>query len=106
MAELESLHQQCGYADYFEKYFVFPPTGHQPTTFFNYTTGTANLTDANPALTCDIFDVANNEALRINPCFDIYEIVSGRVSIPRAILNQRRALCVRYYGIFLIFLPN
>ncbi len=80
MADLLSLHKECGYETYYDKYLTFPPSGQQPTTFFNYTTGSANLTHANPALTCDIFDLANKVELGINPCFDIYEIVGVYLS--------------------------
>lgn len=65
LAELENLHQTCGYADYLEKYYTFPPSSVQPPLFFNYTS----------AGDCDVFDLINNALLAVNPCFDIYEIV-------------------------------
>ncbi|WVQ80584.1 hypothetical protein IAT38_002689 [Cryptococcus sp. DSM 104549] len=66
MDELKGLHESCGYKDYLDQYFVFPPSGNQPTTFFNY---------SDPAnITCDLLDIVNNLELQINPCFDIYEI--------------------------------
>ncbi|KKK15424.1 hypothetical protein P175DRAFT_0484905 [Aspergillus ochraceoroseus IBT 24754] len=64
LEELESLHESCGYKDYLEEYLVFPPSGVQPPKSFNYTS------EAN----CDVFDLIDNEAMRINSCFDIYEI--------------------------------
>jgi len=30
LAQLEDLHESCGYADYIEKYLQFPPAGNQP----------------------------------------------------------------------------
>lgn len=64
MAELESLHKECGYQEYIDKYLVFPAKEVQPPKMFNWTT------DAK----CDVFDMINNAALNVNPCFDIYEI--------------------------------
>ncbi|KAE8153070.1 Alpha/Beta hydrolase protein [Aspergillus avenaceus] len=64
MAELESLHETCGYKNFFDEYLVFPPSGIQPQKSFNYTT------DAK----CDVFDLINNEAMVGNSCFDVYEI--------------------------------
>lgn len=64
MAELERRHEKCGYADYLEKYLTFPPPEVQPPKFFNYTS----------EADCDLFDLAYNEALAVNPCFDLYEI--------------------------------
>ncbi|CAF9941404.1 hypothetical protein IMSHALPRED_002558 [Imshaugia aleurites] len=64
LAQLESLDQSCGYAEYREKYLTFPPPGNQPAVFFNYTS------EAN----CDVFDMIDNAALENNPCFDIYEV--------------------------------
>ena len=64
LAQLESLDQSCGYADYRAKYLTFPPPGVQPPQHINYNT----IGD------CDVFDTINNVALQTNPCFDIYEI--------------------------------
>lgn len=72
LATLESLHKSCGYADFIDRYYKFPPTENQPTLFFNY---------SDPVnATCDLLDTAIAEALRINPCFNLYEIVR-RLSI-------------------------
>ncbi|KAH0425280.1 serine carboxypeptidase, partial [Aureobasidium melanogenum] len=64
LAKMENLHQSCGYADYIDKYLTFPASGVQPPALFNFTT------DAS----CDLFDLINEAALVVNPCFDIYEI--------------------------------
>ncbi|AAW43002.1 carboxypeptidase D, putative [Cryptococcus deneoformans JEC21] len=66
MAELKDLHEFCGYKEYIERYLTFPPTENQPPLFFDYYDF--------DNITCAIFDIVNNMALRINPCFDIYEI--------------------------------
>ena len=64
LAELESLDESCGYAALREQYFTFPASGVQPAHFFNFTS------EAN----CDVFDLIDNAALTLNPCFDIYEV--------------------------------
>lgn len=64
MAELEHLHQSCGYADFIDKYLTFPPPKEQPPLFFNYTS----------MASCDVFDMVYNEIFNINPCFDLYEV--------------------------------
>lgn len=64
LAKIESLDKSCGYADLREKYLTFPPSGIQPAVFFNFTS----------EADCDVFDMIDNAALTINPCFDIYEV--------------------------------
>jgi len=64
MGELEQIHKECGYEEWLQKYLVFPPSGQQPPTFFNFT---ANAS-------CDIFDLVFVEAFNLNPCFNPYEI--------------------------------
>ena len=64
LAELESLHQSCGYADYVNTYLQFPPPGVQA----------PQNGSTSPA--CDVFDMIDTAALDVNPCFDIYEINS------------------------------
>lgn len=66
MAQLDGLHQSCGFADYIDKYLVFPPSAVQPPSFFNF----SDDAQAN----CDVFDMINSQALETNPCFDIYEV--------------------------------
>jgi len=65
VAELNKLHETCGYKEYVDKYLTFPPPSVQPPKFFNYSA------DAS----CDVFDMMDNAVLDVNPCFDIYEIV-------------------------------
>ncbi|OCK73368.1 putative pheromone processing carboxypeptidase [Lepidopterella palustris CBS 459.81] len=64
MEEIQSLHKTCGYADYIDKYLVFPPSGPQPPVFFNFSS----------EADCDVFDLINEAAFDPNPCFNIYEI--------------------------------
>jgi carboxypeptidase D len=64
LAELESLHESCGYKAFIDEYLVFPAKNVQPPKFFNYTTEAA----------CDVFDMVFSEAFNPNPCFDIYEV--------------------------------
>ncbi|KAL6230866.1 hypothetical protein BDW75DRAFT_248373 [Aspergillus navahoensis] len=66
MAQIEELHQTCGYADFIDEYLVFPPSGVQPVKHFNYS--------SEADLACDVFDLINNEAFASNTCFDIYEV--------------------------------
>lgn len=68
MAELKELHETCGYQDYIQRYLKFPPTENQPHLYYDYF-------DYDNA-TCGIFGKVSAKAPRINPCFDIYAIVS------------------------------
>lgn len=60
-AELENLHNTCGYQAYLDKYLTFPPSGVQPALFFNYTAAGA----------CNVFDLINVALFDVAPCFDI-----------------------------------
>lgn len=64
LAELQSLHQSCGYADCIEKYMTFPPPGVQPAIGPNITSK------------CDIFDLIDFAAFDPNPCFNVYEVTN------------------------------
>ncbi|RMZ86083.1 hypothetical protein DV737_g54, partial [Chaetothyriales sp. CBS 132003] len=65
LAELENLHETCGFAKYLDEYLVFPASGVQPPLYFNFTTEGD----------CDVFDLINDALLGVNPCFNIYDIV-------------------------------
>jgi len=65
LAELKELDQTCGFADFREKYYKFPPAGVQPIT-----------PDIQSGSTCDINTLATNAALKINSCFNSYELVT------------------------------
>ena len=66
MAEMEKLNKDCGYTDYYDKYFRFPPPpGPFPELTNPYST---------PNYTCDIFDPLIDAQSFINGCFNIYHI--------------------------------
>lgn len=69
MEELRSIHKECGYQDYLDKYLVFPASGVQPPP--------GNVTDR-----CDINSLVFTEEFSINTCFNPYFIVSrsGEIS--------------------------
>lgn len=67
MESLSDMHQQCGYADYIDKYLTFPASGQQPEIYYN---SSANAS-------CNVFNTANFGLLTVNPCFDIYEITDN-----------------------------
>ncbi|ETI22932.1 hypothetical protein G647_04726 [Cladophialophora carrionii CBS 160.54] len=64
MATLAALDKSCGYADYRETYFKFPPAKVQPPKYFN------SSSDAD----CDIWHSAYFAAYATNPCFNPYLI--------------------------------
>jgi carboxypeptidase D len=76
MAELESLHQSCGYQDYIDKYLTFPASEVQPPVQFDY----------NTEASCDVFDLVFNTVLDPNPCFNLYEI-NANCPIPWDVLG-------------------
>ncbi|GAM82581.1 hypothetical protein ANO11243_005630 [Dothideomycetidae sp. 11243] len=59
MEDFMSQADQCGYIDYMDKYFTFPPTGPLP--------------EANQ--TCDLQDLAFAAIQEANPCANIYHIL-------------------------------
>ena len=64
-SQLESTHKACGFDTYLTKYLAFPPPGNQPSATLNETcAGLAGL--------------AGVAEIDVNPCFDIYDVVSGR----------------------------
>ncbi|TID20844.1 serine-type carboxypeptidase F [Venturia nashicola] len=67
MDQLVSAHKACGYADFLDKYMVFPPAGVQP-----WLEGGFN----NKSVACDLWYLARKAAFRTNPCFNIFEISS------------------------------
>ncbi len=67
--DLHKRHVDCGYADYLEKYLVFPPSGPQPVNY-DELPGTNNSD-------CALMDEVYDKASTINPCFDIYQVAAG-----------------------------
>lgn len=75
---INKLDKQCGYEDYLNKYLTFPPSGVQPELHLNYTSGAIEGLEGqtlDPDWGCVIFDLALQEENRINPCFNLYEII-------------------------------
>lgn len=66
MAHTESLFESCGYKDYIEKYLVYPSAGQQPAVFYNSSEGRN--------ATCDVWDMFDQAAFAVNPCFDVYDV--------------------------------
>ncbi|KAH0586845.1 Serine-type carboxypeptidase F [Termitomyces sp. J132] len=64
LAQLDTLNEQCNYADYTEKYLKYPPQGKLPLP------GTSIWADNG----CDIWDIIFEEAFRLNPAFNVYRI--------------------------------
>jgi carboxypeptidase D len=65
MADLESRHQKCGYKDFLDKYFVFPPLpGKMPNPPISRTRG------------CGVWRDIKDAVMRVNPCFDVYDIAT------------------------------
>ncbi|OAA66152.1 Peptidase S10, serine carboxypeptidase [Cordyceps fumosorosea ARSEF 2679] len=64
--QLRALDAKCGFEDFRREYFVYPPRGPMP----------SPLSHADNESDCaGIFDKVNMEAVKKNPCFNIYNIV-------------------------------
>jgi len=63
LAQLEELHDTCGFKAYIDQFLTYPASGIQPVT---------------PTIqsTCRINNLAENAAFHPNPCFNSYEIVT------------------------------
>ncbi|OTA98004.1 hypothetical protein M426DRAFT_70582 [Hypoxylon sp. CI-4A] len=65
-AYIHGLHDTCGFADYNAEYLTYPPPGPQPQGY------TASVSDE-----CyNLWNVVLNEALSVNPCFDVYQVAT------------------------------
>ncbi|KAI2618116.1 alpha/beta-hydrolase [Hypoxylon sp. NC1633] len=65
-AHIHGLHDSCGFADYNAKYLVYPPSGPQPAGY-----------GATVSRECrNLWGDVLNEALSINPCFDVYQVAT------------------------------
>ncbi|KAE8352258.1 Alpha/Beta hydrolase protein [Aspergillus coremiiformis] len=64
MAQIEDLHQTCGFKDFIDEYLTFPPAGIQPQKSFN-------SMNNGP---CDVANLITDAAYVSNSCFDVYEI--------------------------------
>jgi carboxypeptidase D len=66
MEQITQHHKECGYTDYMDKYFKFPPPeGAFPVLPDPY---------SSENYTCDQFDNFYSAILEVNPCFNIYHI--------------------------------
>jgi len=71
----EYLHTQadaCGYTNYTEEYFVFPPKGLQPSPADLPGTDRYGL----PTTGCALWESVYNEIMYINPCWDVYQVAT------------------------------
>jgi carboxypeptidase D len=64
LAQMDSLAEQCNYADYMAKYVTYPPRGLLPLP------GTNVEFDEG----CDVWDMIFNASLIVNPAFNPYRI--------------------------------
>jgi len=64
MQELDAIAEKCNYAGYYEKYATYPPAGPLPLP--------GNSTEGDDG--CDPWSMIFNEALKVNPAFNIYRI--------------------------------
>lgn len=71
---IHKQHEDCGFADYLDKYLVYPPAGPQPA---DQPGLNAEQNDYLPDCYIDIYDAI----LDLNPCFNIYE-VSAQCPMP------------------------
>lgn len=69
LAKMDSLFQSCGYADWIDEYLVFPPKKQQPPVYFD--------SSKRPNSSCDVWDMLDQAAFDINPCFNVYAVNEG-----------------------------
>jgi carboxypeptidase D len=72
MAQLQKRSDVCGFTDYSEKHATYPPKGKLPLPSQAYH-GIPN--SSNIIGKCALWDVIFNEAISINPNFNIYRIL-------------------------------
>ncbi|KAI1274565.1 serine carboxypeptidase [Xylaria sp. FL0933] len=63
---IHSLHESCGFADFQQKYLTYPPPGPQP----------SNYSDTVSDECVNLWEIVADEALSLNPCFDIYQVAT------------------------------
>ena len=89
LAQLEALHESCGYAEFIEKYMTFPASGVQPPA--------PDFSEE-----CDINGLATNAAFKPNPCFNSYEI-NTQCPIPSDPLGFPTDLAYSYPGLIPLY---
>jgi carboxypeptidase D len=67
LGQMADTHSVCGFADYIQKYYTFPPGGNQPANLSLNSTGPEDVD-------CDLWHLAYKEAYKVNNCFNVYEI--------------------------------
>lgn len=72
LKSLQSKSDACGFTDYSAKYATYPPKGKLPLPKQAYH-GTPNY--AGITKKCSLWDDIYNEALQINPSFNVYRIL-------------------------------
>ncbi|KAK8008114.1 serine carboxypeptidase [Apiospora marii] len=70
--DIHDRHQSCGYADYLDKYLVYPPSGPQPQPDPN----NGNVTVEQKGCASMLSDI-DDAMTAINPCFNIYQVTNG-----------------------------
>ncbi|KAK6859458.1 hypothetical protein PG995_003094 [Apiospora arundinis] len=70
--EIHDRHKSCGYADYLEKYLVYPASGPQPQYGEIYDNVTAETKSC-----ARILEDIDEAITAINPCFNIYRVTDG-----------------------------
>lgn len=68
LAKYHALDSECGYADFRDKYFTYPPPGLLP--------GPDDLPGKGNLSCLGLYDTINNGILAKNPCFDIYQVAT------------------------------
>ncbi|KAF6832363.1 carboxypeptidase [Colletotrichum plurivorum] len=69
-AKVREMDEKCGYAEYLEKYFTFPPSGPQPVDLpGSYTPDMKYVPE------CDILTYVATAERAANPCFSYYNIL-------------------------------
>ena len=66
LAQIEALHQSCGYAEWIDTFLAYPPPGNQPPVFFN--------SSAPQNVSCALWEALDKAAFDINPCFNVYAV--------------------------------
>ncbi|KAK8061664.1 carboxypeptidase-like protein [Apiospora phragmitis] len=70
--DIHDRHQSCGYADYLEKYLVYPASGPQP----QPGAMNGNVTVEKKGCASILNDI-DDAITAINPCFNIYQVTNG-----------------------------
>jgi carboxypeptidase D len=64
MADINERHKQCGFADYIDKHYTFPPAAG----------GMGVPPKSKMRRGCSLWNDVLNAVMKVNPCFDYYDI--------------------------------